>query len=167
MTTADIISLIVLIVALNALITGVFLSLIDRNRKRLKQNVKLLEAHTKYADSLVSSNIAYAVKTETRVKLLESLIVRLISESASYDASFKKRVSEELSKLSREIKKANYELMAHSNDRTTKLSAYRKLSQSFGGIASLELMSDLLEHEEQDDGVLRSCVNDLRKRLED
>ncbi len=64
MNTSDALQLISIIIAINALVTGFFVWIIDKDRRLLKKNVQGLKTHVKFTESVIETIIEWLIAQE-------------------------------------------------------------------------------------------------------
>jgi hypothetical protein len=118
---SDILSLVSILVAIQALITAVFLWIIDKDKRKLAENVIVLENHVKYTESLVECIISTIDQNYIKNKFYEGIIIRLCDTSSEVTDDFKKDIRVSLAGLNFYMIKSKSELAMHGKIMRDKL----------------------------------------------
>lgn len=164
MSIGHILSLVSIIVAINASSLVLILWVVERNKKKVYNDIDNIETQTRFINNIVNTLISCIEGQTSKNMFIEGLITRLFYQYIN-DEIFLKNLKEELLKFNSNIKKTNYELMLYSNDKVKKISSFQQLSQSLGDIYSYDLMNEIIRYDKSEDELLLKYIEHLRDRL--
>ncbi len=141
MNTSDVVGLLGLIVAINALVTAIFLWAIEKERKQTKRNVDLLTQHIKFTNSFIDSLVEFVINQEKLTAIERGRVNELI-KIAKGDAYFQ-RYRNNTKCIRHDISRCRQELMLHTKSISAKESAYKQLANAFGNISSYDIILNL------------------------
>lgn len=156
---------IAIIIAINALITGIFVWLIDKDRKILKNNVKNLKSHVEYTESVNDALIEWIMVQEKKCNIEQGLIYKFMSQS--HDASYENNFRNNINKINLELHRREQELMLHSNIKYRRESAYKQLSHAYGNIESYDLMKKIATIRPKDRKKYNHYLKALKEKLKE
>lgn len=165
MNTSDVVGLLGLIVAINALVTAIFLWAIEKERRQTKRNVDLLTQHIKFTNSFIDSLVEFTINQEILTKIERGRINESIKLTKG-DKYLKQHLLN-TKRVRRDISRCRQELMLHTKSINAKESAYKQLANACGNITSYEIISNLHAINKKDMRKYSHFKRALKERLKD
>ncbi len=165
MGTADIVSLISLVIGIQVLVFAFHMYLHNRHSKSQEDILRGIVENRFYSANSISATTEVLVELREDLRFHSALLQRLITGSESDD--FTERLGQAFHTYEGSLTKAMQELVLLGQCRLRKESAIRQLSQVYGDLESLELMTALHQHEGLVDPILARGIHDLKNRLKD
>jgi len=164
MSTGDIISLIALIVGMQALLLVFYLKAIDKVLDKRKKGIKQILRNRRHLENMHEVVLGSLSELASSLRLYGALIVRLYDESNSEKTTV---ISNEIGKYDFLLEKSMHEVNIFSFEKARRESSIKALSEEYGDLATLRLMENAYKaREKEGDMDLKIGIKVLRKRLQ-
>lgn len=164
MSTADSLQLISIVIAINALISGLFLWGVNKDRKDIKKNMKDIEDHSKYLDMIILELIEWMISKESFDKNERGMLRRFLKTKGQ--AKELERFDETTNTKREEYKRQLQHLMLFSTDATRNTSAHKQLVNAYGNTSTINLLHELKTLRSNDPAIEYS-LKELKARIDD
>jgi hypothetical protein len=164
MNAADSMQLISIVIAVNALISGLFLWGMNKNGKDVQKNMADIQNHSRFLFLLTNQLVEWMISKEVYDKSERGMIYAVLAslgKSAELDRFSKIMFAKRL-----ECKRNLQHLMLYSNNSTRRDSAHKQLVNAYGNADTLRVLEELsvvVKHGE----LHQIPIAELRKRIND
>ena len=163
MSAADAMQLISIVIAINAMITGLFLWGLNKDKKDIKKNMKNIELHAQYLDLLSQQLVEWMLSKETFEKAERGMLYNILKKNNENKTGLDKFGGITLSKRI-ECKRNLQHLMLFSKDEIRLDSAHKQLINAFGNADSIKIL-EKLEALNDSNGLHKAAATQLNKRI--
>ena len=129
------------VLAANAVFFALILFMLERDRSRLKNNVKDLDMYIKRTDSMVEALVNWMIMSDKLSKLDEALLINLANNDVV--EGYIQKTSIRRNEVKKDLSKHREELMLHCANEEWRNSAYRTLANGLGDFETFEIMERL------------------------
>jgi len=164
MSASEVIGLIGLLVAIQALLMVFYLKAIEKIQQRQRESVEQIIRNKSNIDNIHGAVIGALSELSAGQRIHSSLLVRMgyHCKLTSIEA-----ISTELGDYDHSLEKNMQEVNLFSNDHAKQQAALQSLAQDYGDLKSLNLMESALKTAPEDVAAdIAIDISDLRRRLE-
>jgi hypothetical protein len=161
-SAADSMQLISIVIAINALISGLFLWGVNKDRRDIKRNMNEISRHSIFVEKMTIELIELMVSKEAYDKNERGMMRKIVKTIGQGDKL--KRFDKITSSKRIECKKNLQHLMLFSSDEVRCTSAHKQLVNAYGDADTLTLMDELKPIMSKNNELINSVI-ELRKRI--
>lgn len=163
MDAGNYLSLVAIMIAINASSIALLLASFKKDSRKLKKNFEANHKNTIYIQSIVDCITELMDYQEKREKLYQSAVSKLLLDT---DKFAYQKLLDSLQLIHRPLRRKKNELMLHSSDLVKCESACKQLAFAYGNAHSLEIMKLLQEVKINNELDYNYFTKELKNELE-